>query len=766
MIKKVLAVLLSVLVLLSAATMSVSAENLSGKCGEGVQWSLNTIRGDLTVYGHGAMDDYFTHDQPWGSNAKSIVSVEIGEGVTHIGDYAFSDTETAWVQLPQSLRTIGNYAFRSCDKLKSVSIPDGVRTLYLNAFDACTSLSSIHISRYTQTIIGGIDTKVTICSTSADCAAALYAAEKGYSFEVCTHAEHTHEYADTVTMPTCEQKGGTAHTCAICGDSYTDSETDALGHDWQETSRTEAKCEQDGSIRYVCSHDASHTRTEKIPATGHAYTDAVTPPACESKGYTTHTCTNCGDSYTDSETDALGHDWQKTSRTEAKCGQDGSIQYVCSHDASHTKTETITAAGHSYTDTVTPPTCESTGYTTHTCTNCGDSYTDSKTDALGHDWQETSRTEAKCEQDGSIRYTCTRNASHTKTETIPATGHTYSASVTLPTCTAGGYTTYTCSSCGDQYTDDFTFADGHSYRDGVCTVCGKVQFWDYTIRDGEATITGYSGDAVYLEIPAVLQGVPVTAIAERAFQQNDKIEFVAIPDCVRSVGSYAFSDCLGLKEVYIGEGVQQIGMRTFSGCGSLALVCVMSKTLSWNSTVFIGCDGRMMCVVPSGSAAHASAGATAPHCLSFTYPYEKKDGTRAIAFDGETTLYGDLEYHYWVRLVQKYPDVATLRFERLVFDGVDPDILGDEFSDSYVDRSADSLTLQNVYVSVEVQGEQITFSRLVELLEQGDISLAISFESEENERFSIFRAIGNYMRKVLHALSRLVSAIIRIFKKK
>ena len=411
-------------------------------------------------------------------------------------------------------------------------------------------------------------------------------------------------------------------------------------------------------------------------------------------------------------------------------------------------------------------TCTENGEKTFTCSVCGDSYTNSETDALGHDWQETSRTEAKCEQEGSVQYVCSHDASHTKTETIPATGHTYSALVTLPTCTAGGYTTYTCSSCGDQYTDDFTFAAGHSYRDGVCTVCGKVQFWDYTIRDGEAVITGYSGGAVYLEIPAVLQGVPVTAIAERAFQQNNTIEFVAIPDCVRSVGSYAFSDCLALKEVYIGEGVQQLGMRTFSGCGSLALVCVMSKTLSWNSTVFIGCDIRMMCVVPSGSAAHASAEATAPHCLSFTYPYEKKDGSRAIAFDGETTLYGDLEYYYWVRLVQKYPDVATLRFERLVFDGVDPDILGDEFSDSYVDRSADSLTLQNVYVSVEVQGEQITFSRLVELLEQGDISLAISFESEENERFSIFRTIGNYMRKVLHALSRLVSAIIRIFKKK
>ena len=106
-------------------------------------------------------------------------------------------------------------------------------------------------------------------------------------------------------MPTCEQNGFTSHTCAICGDSYTDSETDALGHDWQETSRTEAKCEQNGSIQYVCLHDASHTKTETIPATGYTYTDAVTAPTCESKGYTTHTCKNCGDGIADSDLCAI-----------------------------------------------------------------------------------------------------------------------------------------------------------------------------------------------------------------------------------------------------------------------------------------------------------------------------------------------------------------------------------------------------------------------------------------------------------------------------
>ncbi|MBQ5312564.1 MAG: hypothetical protein J6K30_00740, partial [Oscillospiraceae bacterium] len=54
-----------------------------------------------------------------------------------------------------------------------------------------------------------------------------------------------------------------------------------------------------------------------------------------------------------------------------------------------------------------------------------------------------------------------------------AHSHTYEAVVTAPTCTAGGYTTYTCS-CGESYTGDVTEATGHSYADGVCTVCGAA----------------------------------------------------------------------------------------------------------------------------------------------------------------------------------------------------------------------------------------------------------------------------------------------------
>ncbi|MBR5264017.1 MAG: hypothetical protein IKV50_04900 [Clostridia bacterium] len=48
----------------------------------------------------------------------------------------------------------------------------------------------------------------------------------------------------------------------------------------------------------------------------------------------------------------------------------------------------------------------------------------------------------------------------------PANAHThvYEAEITYPTCTEGGYTTYTCE-CGDSYTDDYADPTGHDYTE-------------------------------------------------------------------------------------------------------------------------------------------------------------------------------------------------------------------------------------------------------------------------------------------------------------
>ena len=55
----------------------------------------------------------------------------------------------------------------------------------------------------------------------------------------------------------------------------------------------------------------------------------------------------------------------------------------------------------------------------------------------------------------------------------PAHVHDYEAVVTEPTCTEGGYTTYTCE-CGESYIADEVDALGHDYVDGICTRCGEA----------------------------------------------------------------------------------------------------------------------------------------------------------------------------------------------------------------------------------------------------------------------------------------------------
>ena len=71
-------------------------------------------------------------------------------------------------------------------------------------------------------------------------------------------------------------------------------------------------------------------------------------------------------------------------------------------------------------------------------------------------------TEEICSTPGGVRITVE----------APAHTHNYEAAVTDPTCTEGGYTTYTCA-CGDSYTADETEALGHDFAEGFCSRCGE-----------------------------------------------------------------------------------------------------------------------------------------------------------------------------------------------------------------------------------------------------------------------------------------------------
>ena len=349
--------------------------------------------------------------------------------------------------------------------------------------------------------------------------------EKRRNCANCSHYETEvipasgHSYESVVTAPTCTEQGYTTYTCATCGDSCVDTYVDALGHDMGEwTAVIEATCTEAGSEQRDCSHcdysetrtteaaghsfgawfvnrsatctedgenrrncaNCSHYETEVIPATGHSYEAVVTAPTCTERGYTTYTCIVCGDRYTDSITDAWGHDWDEGIVTiEPTEESEGEMTYTCL-TCGQSRTEIIPCLEHihSYDAIVTAPTCTERGYTTHTC-RCGDSYVDTYVDSLGHDLGEwITITEATCTGDGSDRRDCSR-CDHNETRTIEATGHSYESVVSAPTCTERGYTTHTCSACGDTYVDTYVETLGHDLGewenviDATCTEDGQ-----------------------------------------------------------------------------------------------------------------------------------------------------------------------------------------------------------------------------------------------------------------------------------------------------
>lgn len=111
-----------------------------------------------------------------------------------------------------------------------------------------------------------------------------------------------------------------------------------------------------------------------------------------------------------------------------------------------------------------------------------------------------SMTEATCLEGGYTTYSCNQCGDNYTTFSTEETGHYYVASTVAATCTSGGYTVYTCTRCGDSYRDNETHKLGHIYLPSIkvptCTDSGYTKYTctrcggSYT--SGESQATGHS----------------------------------------------------------------------------------------------------------------------------------------------------------------------------------------------------------------------------------------------------------------------------------
>jgi hypothetical protein len=240
-----------------------------GRCGENVFWLFDNSTGTLTIFGIGAMYDYYEdYYSPW-CHSDYIKTVVINNGVT----------------------TIGGWAFERCTCYTSVTIPDSVTTIGEWAFWECNSLTDVY---YSGTEEQWNEVNIDDCNNDPLLNATIH-------FNSC---EHMFSEWNVEKSQTCIEKGIEKRVCSECG----------------------------------------KTEEIEIPATGHDYKSIVTPPTCTDRGYTTHTCVNCGDTYVDNYVDATGH---------------------------------------KYNEVITQSTCEQNGYTTCIC-ECGDSYISNIIAPTGH----------------------------------------------------------------------------------------------------------------------------------------------------------------------------------------------------------------------------------------------------------------------------------------------------------------------------------------------------------------------------------------------
>lgn len=130
----------------------ITTQDDSGTCGDGVSWTLtgDTLAITYDGTGTGEMTDFVdSSSTPWASYLSSINTITVGEGVTKVGANSFVLSSTGaplTVTLPNSLITIGNYAFMGTHGLYAITIPDSVNYIGEAAFSDCTNLGTVSIN--------------------------------------------------------------------------------------------------------------------------------------------------------------------------------------------------------------------------------------------------------------------------------------------------------------------------------------------------------------------------------------------------------------------------------------------------------------------------------------------------------------------------------------------------------------------------------------------------------------------------------------------
>ena len=122
----------------------------------------------------------------------------------------------------------------------------------------------------------------------------------------------------------------------------------------------------------------------------------------------------------------------------------------------------------------------------------------------------------------------------------------------------------------------------------------------YTVGADGVTITGMSGQPAEVVIPDTIEGKPVTALGNNAFNGRSNMTRVVIPSTVTSIGNDAFRGCSALAEIQLPSGLTGLGLRAFRDCGALTEILIPAGITEIGAETFSGARMLVRAVLPEG----------------------------------------------------------------------------------------------------------------------------------------------------------------------
>ncbi|MDB4797656.1 leucine-rich repeat domain-containing protein, partial [bacterium] len=174
-------------------------------------------------------------------------------------------------------------------------------------------------------------------------------------------------------------------------------------------------------------------------------------------------------------------------------------------------------------------------------------------------------------------------------------------------------------------------------------------------NNGEVTITDCDKTAIgELIIPDTIEGNPVTSIGGSAFRDCTSLTRITIPDGVTSIGVAAFRGCASLTSMTIPDSVTSIGGAAFFSCTRLTRITIPDGVTSIENGTFRGCTSLTSITIPdSVTSIGQSAFRDCTSLTSITFLGTAptvgndafsgvKDGPIAVVTIGNQASFGDL----------------------------------------------------------------------------------------------------------------------------